>query len=80
MGASASKGAKAAAGSAARKYPSRPPTNTTTTASSAPAQNAATGPRVHPPPQATSEKTEGRAIPPLIQKQFLGPLHGKSHN
>ncbi|EUC47839.1 hypothetical protein COCMIDRAFT_34580 [Bipolaris oryzae ATCC 44560] len=53
-----SKGAKAAAGSAARKYPSRPPPNTTTAAPAAPAQNAAAGPRVHPPPQATSEKTE----------------------
>lgn len=68
MGASASKGAKAAAGSAARKYPSRPPTSTTTAASAAPVQNAAAGPRVHPAPQATSEKTEGTVISPLIYR------------
>ncbi|USP82644.1 uncharacterized protein yc1106_09918 [Curvularia clavata] len=58
MGAGASKSAKAAAGSAARKYPTRAPTNTTTARTVAPAQNTATGPTVHPPVQATSEKTE----------------------
>jgi hypothetical protein len=60
MGNSASRASKAA-GSAARKYPTRPPTNTTTRAPapSAPARASNFGPTVHPPPQATETKTQG---------------------
>ncbi|EDU50053.1 hypothetical protein L13192_08387 [Pyrenophora tritici-repentis] len=62
MGSSASKGAKAA-GSAARKYPTRAPTSTTTTPTTTTTQKVPglktqnNGPIVHPELQATSEKT-----------------------
>ncbi|PSN70466.1 hypothetical protein BS50DRAFT_632345 [Corynespora cassiicola Philippines] len=61
MGSSASKGARAAAGSAARKYPSRAPTATTRApppSPAAPAQAPNAGPSVHPPPQASESKTQ----------------------
>jgi hypothetical protein len=63
MGNSASKAGKTA-GSAVRKYPTRSPQSATTripatSAPSAPAQAPIVGPTVHPPVQATQNKTQG---------------------
>lgn len=63
MGSSASKGARTA-GSAVRKYPTRPPPSTTTRPSAASAPQAANapasarGPTVHPPAQVSETKTK----------------------
>ncbi|KAF2868008.1 hypothetical protein BDV95DRAFT_501469 [Massariosphaeria phaeospora] len=55
MGSSTSKGARAA-GAGARKYPTRSPNSTTRPATPA-ASPSASGPTVHPPPQAYESRT-----------------------
>jgi hypothetical protein len=67
MGNSASKAAKTAAGASTRKYPTRVPNNIASSASKTPpaptpASTTAQGPTVHPKPQASFTRDDGKYI------------------